>query len=100
MLIIVARKPLNVTAKWIGPSHVIVAWSPPVDNDPLIAGYEVFYHINDKALSVGVTSDTFLNISGLCSAQNYRFFVVSYSNEEHTLPREWSDIMTLITGKL
>ena len=102
-IVLVARKPVNVTAKWIGPSDVLVTWSSPVDNDPLIAGYEVFYGVSDcdcKTLSVGVTSDTLLKISGLCSAQNYSFFVMSYSNEEHTLPSEWSDIITLISGKL
>ena len=28
------------------------------------------------------------------------FFVVSYSNEEHTLPSEWSNITTLIAGNI
>ena len=103
MLIIVTRKPVNVTANWIGFFDVLVTWSPPVDNDPLIAGYEVFYLVSNcdcKTFSVGVTNDTFLIISFLVSAQNYSFFVVSYSNDEHTLPSEWSDIITLITGKL
>ena len=101
MLIIVTRKPVNVTANWIGPSDVLVTWSSPVDNDPLIAGYEVFYDIgNGSRYSGGVTNDTFLIINGLCSVKNYSFFVVSYSNEQHTLPSEWSDIITLITGKL
>ena len=100
---IVARKPVNVTANWIGSSDVLVTWSSPVDNDPLIAGYEVFYGVSNcdcKTFSVGMTNATFLMISGLCNAQNYSFFVMSYSNEEHTLPSEWSDIITLITGKL
>ena len=66
MLIIVARKPANVTAKWIGSSDIEVTWSPLVDNDPLIAGYEVFYGVSDcdcKTFSVGVTNDTFLIIN-------------------------------------
>ena len=101
LLIIVTRKPVNVTAKWISLSDVLVTWSPPVDNDPLIAGYEVFYDIgNGTRFSGGMTNDTFLNISGLCSAQNYSFFVISYSNEEDTLPSELSDIIKLISGKL
>ena len=101
MLIIVTRKPVNITAKWISPSDVLVTWSPPVDNDPLIAGYEVFYDIgNGSRYSGGMTNDTFMMISVLCSAQNYSFFVISYSNEEDTLPSEWSDIITLISGKL
>ena len=103
LLIIVAGKPVNVTAKWTGLSDVLVTWSSPVDNDPLIAGYEVFYGVSDcycKTFSVGVTNVTQLMISGLCSAQNYSFLVMSYSNEEHTLPSEWSDIITLISGKL
>ena len=101
LLIIVAGKPVDVTAKWISPFDVLVTWSSPVYNDPLIAGYEVFYDIgNGGRYSVGVTNDTFLMIGGLCSAQNYSFFVISYSNEEHTLPSEWSDIITLISSKL
>ena len=102
-ILLVARKPVNVTAKWIGPSGVLVTWSSPVDNDPLIAGYEVFYGVSNcdcKTFSVGVTNDTFLIISGLCNVQNYSFFVIAYSNEEHTLPSEWSDIITLLTCKL
>ena len=101
MLIIVSRKPVNVTAKCLCSSDVLVTWSSPVDNDPRIAGYEVFYDIgNGTRYSGGMTNDTFLIISVLFSVQNYSFFVVSYSNEEHTLPSEWSDIITLITGKL
>ena len=100
LLIVVARKPINVTAKCLCSSDVLVTWSSPVDNDPLIAGYEVFYDIgNGSRQSVGVTNDTFLMISGLCSARNYSFFVVSYSNEENTLPSEWSDVFVLIGGK-
>ena len=100
-IVLVARKPTDVTAKWIGLSDVLVTWSPPVDNDPLIAGYEVFYDIgNGSRYSGGKTICTQLMISGLFSAQNYSFFVISYSNEEHTLPSEWSDIVTLTSGKL
>ena len=102
-LIIVAKKPVNITAKWISLSDVLVTWSPPVNNNPLIDGYEVFYDVNDcdcKTFSVGVTNYTELIISGLCSTQNYSFFIVSYSNEEHTLPSEWSDVTTLIAGNL
>ena len=100
MFIIVARKPVNVTARWIESSDVLVTWFPPVINNPLIDGYKVFYGVSDKTFSVGVTKYTKLIISGLCSCQNYSFYVVSYSNEEHTLPSEWSDITTLIAGNL
>ena len=68
-------------------SDVLVTWSPPVNNDPLIAGYEVFYGVSDwnfKTFSVGVTNDTFLIISVLFSAQNYSVFVMTYSDEEYT----------------
>ena len=98
MFIIVARKPVNVTAKWIDSSDVLVTWFPPVINNPLIDGYEVFYGVSDNTFSVGVTKYTELIISGLCSCQNYSFYVVSYSNEEHTLPSEWSNVTTLIAG--
>ena len=60
------------------------------------------YGVNDcdyKAFIIGVTKYIELIISGLCSNQNYSFFVVSYSNEEHTIPSEWNDITKLITGK-
>ena len=63
----------------------------------------MFYGVNDcdcKTFSVGVTNNTELIISGLYSCQNYSFFVVSYSNEEHTLPSEWSNVTTLIAGNL
>ena len=79
-----------------------MTWSPPIDNNPLIAGYDVFYGVSDcncKRFSGGLTNVTFLMIGGLCNAQNYSFFVVSYSNEEHTLPSEWSNVFTLIAGK-
>ena len=102
-LIIVAGKPINVTAKWINSSDVLVTWSPPVNDNPSIDGYEVFYDVNDcycKTISVGVTNYTELIISGLCNNQNYSFFVVSYSNEEYVLPSEWSDVTTLNTGNL
>ena len=100
-LIIVPRKPVNVTAKWTNFSDVLVTWSSPVNDNSLIYGYEVFYGISDcdcKTFSVGVTKYTELIISGLCSNRNYSFFVVSYSNEKHTLPSEWSDATTLTAG--
>ena len=100
MFIVVAGKPINVTAKWINSSDVLVTWSPPVNSNLLINGYEVFYGVNDSTFSVGVTNYTELIISGLYSTQNYTFFVVSYSNEEHTVPSEWSNITTLIAGML
>ena len=99
---LVARKPVNVTAKLIGHSNVLVTWSPLINNDPLIAGYEVFYSVSDcnyKTFSGRVTNLTFLTISAFCSAQNYSFFVVSYSNEEHTFSSEWSNVFILIAGK-
>ena len=98
--IIVAEKPVNVTAKWINSSNVLVTWSPRADNHSFLCGYVVFYGMNDldcKTFSVGVTNNTELIISSSCSSQNYSFFVVSYSNEEHTLPSEWT---TLIAGNL
>ena len=98
---LVARKPVNVTAKWIRCSSPLV--SPPVINNLLIDGYEVLYGVNDcdcKTISVGVTKYNDLIISGLCSSQNCRFFVVSYSNEEYALPNEWSDVTTLNKGDL
>ena len=75
-----------------------MTWSPPVNNNPLIDGYEVFYDVNDNTSSVGVTNYTELIISGLYRSQNYSFFVVSHSNEEYTLPSEWSDVFTLNAG--
>ena len=98
--IIVARKPVNVTAIWINSSDVLVTWFPPVINNPLIDGYKVFYGVSDKTFSVGVTKYTKLIISGLCSSQNYSFYVVSYSNEEYTLQSEWSEVTTFIAGNL
>ena len=98
--IIVARKPVNVTAMWINFSDALVTWSPPVINNPLIDGYKVFYGVNDNTFSVEVTNYTELIISGLCSSQNYSFHVVSYSNEEYTLPSEWSDVATFIAGNV
>ena len=100
-LIVVARKPVNVTAKWINSSDVLVTWSPPVNNNPLIDGYEVFYGVKDydyKTFSIEVTDYTQLIISGLCNSQNYSFFVVSRSIGNNTLPSEWSDVYTLNTG--
>ena len=81
-------------------SDVLVMWSPPLNNNPFIDGYEVFYGNNGSTFSVGMTNNTKMIVTGLCSAQNYSFFVASYSNEEHTLPSEWSDITTLIAGNL
>ena len=78
-----------------------MTWSLPVNNNPLINGYEVFYGVSDcdcKTFNIGVTNYTELIISGLCRSQNYSFFVVSHSNEEYTLPSEWSDVFTLNAG--
>ena len=71
-------------------SDVLVTWSSPVDNDPFTAGYEVFYDIGNGSRFNGGEPGLNINliISGLCSAQSYSFFVVSYSNEEYTLPNE------------
>ena len=40
-------------------SDILVTWSPPVNNNLVIDGYEVFYGVNDydcKTFSVGVTN--------------------------------------------
>ena len=88
-IVLVARKPVIITAKSIAYSNILVTWSPPINNNPLTPRYEVLYSVSDcncKMFSGRVTNLTFLIISSLCSIQNYSFFVVSYSNEEHTLP--------------
>ena len=62
--------------------------------------YGVINDCDCKKFSLGVTNYTQLIIRGLCNSQNYSLFVVSFSNEEHTLPSEWSDVTTLIAGNL
>ena len=46
-LIIVAKKLVDVIAKWINLCDLLITWSPPVNNNPLINGYEVFYGVCD-----------------------------------------------------
>ena len=43
------KKTINITAKQIISSDVLITWSLPVDNDLLIAGYKIFYDI-DKGI--------------------------------------------------
>ena len=65
-----------------------------------VAGYEVFYQLNNgssSVMSAGTTTNTMLNItSGLSLYNTYNFFVVSYGSEDSTvLPSDHSNTTTV-----
>ena len=96
----VAGRPTGVTATRNGYNSVLVFWTAP---STATAGYEVFHQTTSDAdrLSVGSTTSTMMNVTGLTLGVTYYIFVVSYGAEEApVLPSAHSIVAQAILGEL
>lgn len=90
--------------KWITYNTVTVTWSSP-PNDPMIAGYEVFYETTvhegtQLEGSLKVMESNEANITNLVGSLKYCFYVVAYSDEDNILPSKRSEPRMLPNSKL
>ena len=79
----------------IGLHQGIVSWSPPVSNDPVVLGYELFYDLpNGTRESIEVNS-TLITFSTLDPESSYPVFIVAYGRD---LPSSHSNNINLQQG--
>ena len=80
----------------IGLYQGTVSWSPPVSNDPVVLGYELFYDLpNGTRESIEVNS-TLITFSTLDPVSSYPMFVVAFGGDS---PSNRSNSKTLQEGK-
>ena len=96
LISIVTDTPTNLTVMRIGLYQGIVSWSPPVSNDPVVIGYELFYDLlNGTRVSIEVNS-TLITFSDLDPESSYPVFIVAYGGD---LPSNRSNNEILQEGK-
>ena len=97
LLATVTGTPTGVAVVRTGCYTVQLSWTPPANNAPPVAGYEVFYAVSgsDNTQSGGNTNST--NISMVLPTLDviYDLFVVAYSDAANTLPSAYSTITTI-----
>ena len=76
--------------------QAMITWSPPVNNDPVVLGYEVFYDLPNGARISEETNGRIFLFSSLDPKSSYPVFVVAYGGD---LPSDCS-IETIEQGKL
>ena len=74
----------------------MVTWSPPVSNDTVVLGYEVFYDLPNGTRISEETNGTIFLFSSLDLKSSYPVFVVAYGGD---LPSDRS-IQTIQQGRL
>ena len=80
----------------IGLYQGIVSWSPPVSNDPVVLGYELFYDLPNGTRDSIEDNNTLITFSDLDPETGYPGFVVAYGGD---LPSSRSNNGTLQEGK-
>ena len=80
----------------IGLYQGIISWSPPVSNDPVVLGYELFYDLPNGTRESVEVNGTLMTFSTLDPVSSYPGFVVAYGGD---LPSSRSDNGTLQEGK-
>ena len=81
MISIVTDTPINLTVMRVGLYQSIVSWSPPVSNDPVVLGYELFYDLPNGTRESIEVNDTLITFSTLDPESNYSVFVVAYGGD-------------------
>ena len=92
---IVTDTPTNLTAMRIGLYQGIVSWSPPVSNDPVVLGYELFYDLPNGTRESIEVKDTLITFSTLDPESSYPVSVVAYGGD---LPSSHSKNINLKQG--
>ena len=79
--LLVTNKPTNLTHIRTGLTSALLTWSPPINNTPVVIGYEVFLDISNGTRVSMETNTTELNITLLQPDVNYTVFVVAYGGD-------------------
>ena len=93
---LVTDTPANLTYIRTALTSVLLIWTPPINNIPVVIGYEVFLDISNGTRVSMETNTTELNITSLQPDVNYTVFVVAYGGG---LPSEHSNT-TISQGNL
>ena len=72
-----------------------ITWSPPVSNDPVVLGYELFYDLPNGTRESIEINGTIITVSTLDPISSYPVFVVAYGGD---LPSCRSNNETLQQG--
>ena len=72
------------------------SWSPPVSNDPVVLGYELFYDLPNGTRESIEDNSTLITLSTLDPVSSYPVFVVAYGGD---LPSSHSNNEILQEGK-
>ena len=96
LISIVTGTPTNLTVMRIGHKQAIVSWSPPVSNDPVVLGYELFYDLPKGTRESIEVNNTLITLSTIDPVSSYPVFVVAYGGD---LPSNRSNNETLHQGK-
>ena len=79
----------------IGLYQGIVSWSPPVSNDPVVLGYELFHDLPNGTRESTEVNGTLITVSTLDPVSSYPVFIVAYGGD---LPSSHSNNETLQQG--
>ena len=80
----------------IGLYQGIVSWSPPVSNDPVVLGYELFYDLPNGTRGSIEVNDTLITFFTLDPESSYPVFLVAYGGD---ISSSHSNNETLQQGK-
>ncbi len=96
-LLIVTDIPTNVTITRPGFQQAIINWSPPISNNPIVQGYDVYYESpNGTRLSNNIgNSTTMTTIDNLDPEMYYSVFVVAIGGD---LPSPTSSMINISEG--
>ena len=59
----------------------MVSWSPPVGNDPVVLGYEVFYDLPNGIRESVEDNSLMIMLSTLDPVSSYPVFIVAYGGD-------------------
>ena len=96
LISIVTDTPTNLAAMRTGLYQGNVSWSPPVSNNPVVLGYELFYDLPNGTRESIEVNDTLMTFTTLDPVSSYPVFVVAYGGD---LPSSRSNNGTLQEGK-
>ena len=93
---IVTDTPTNLMVMRIGLYQGTTKWSPPVSNDPVVLGYELFYDLPNGTRESIEINGTLIKFSTLDPESSYPVFVLAYGGD---LSSSHSNNETLQQGK-
>ena len=95
LISLVTDNPTNLMTIRTGLYQGTITWSPPVSNDPVVLGYELFYDLPNGTRESIEVNDTLIIFSTLDPVSSYSVFVVAYGGD---LPSSHSNNINLQQG--